>query len=468
MSQWLIDETIGIRTTANGTWNAILFQFQLDFGQSLVLHSSSCPSFGLALYYVDEQSVSHGEVVNLHASCDGERFWWEQPDLTLSASSRPESCNLVKCHGGSTPRVRSGALPPWHFTMLHDSVRNEAYMKGMQNALHGAEHVLDAGAGSGLLSLMAAQLGASKVTAVERSMHIADVCEEHVCINGYQRTVATVCGDVRTVELESSADVLIMESFDNACIGEGCLLILEEAKRRLLSPGARILPRGAQLHCIPICMRLTEADGLPLQQLNQYQWTPTYKSTELRGTFGWTAAATEAQTGFRWDFEDMNVNDIQSEDTTLYFEAKEDCTVNAVAIWFTLEFSDAIQLCTSPFDSDLKCSRTWNQAVQMLPERRYNGGECIQIRAYHNKHSIEFELGTDSGIRTEVPFCDDSLRSELHSLQSTLMQYEKSCANDPFFFRAAAEVAVSAGTAPQHVGLDAEASSLLCSHFFIE
>ena len=63
----------------------------------------------------------------------------------------------------------------WHFAMLNDVDRNAKFDLAIREAVAalapevGRVRVLDLGAGSGLLSMMAARAGADKVYAVERS-----------------------------------------------------------------------------------------------------------------------------------------------------------------------------------------------------------------------------------------------------------------------------------------------------------
>ena len=65
-------------------------------------------------------------------------------------------------------RPRHAHIPRWHFDMVLDTRRNAAYQAAIQRAIElkraagdEAIYVLDMGAGSGILSLMAARLGRS-------------------------------------------------------------------------------------------------------------------------------------------------------------------------------------------------------------------------------------------------------------------------------------------------------------------
>ena len=56
-----------------------------------------------------------------------------------------------------------------HRTMIRDRVRTEAFRHAVHSVVHPGDIVLDVGAGSGILSLFAAQAEAARVYAVEQT-----------------------------------------------------------------------------------------------------------------------------------------------------------------------------------------------------------------------------------------------------------------------------------------------------------
>lgn len=144
-----------------------------------------------------------------------------------------------------------------HELMLRDKPRTETYARALAAA---AEHVrgrvvLDVGAGSGILSLLAARLGARRVVAVEASP-FASVLREIVAANGLGDVVEVVQARVEDVaELPGCggelADVLVSEWMGFALLHEGMLQSVLSARDRLLKPGGLMLPRRAELFVAP-------------------------------------------------------------------------------------------------------------------------------------------------------------------------------------------------------------------------
>jgi type II protein arginine methyltransferase len=137
-------------------------------------------------------------------------------------------------------------VPGWHFSMLEDKARNNAYEAAINRAAPGKK-VLDIGAGAGLLTLMAARAGATRVTGCEYISVIAEQAQKIVEQNGYaarakvwpKRSQDLVIGR----ELPERAEVLVTEIFSSGIINEGLLPTLEHAHEHLLIPGAVVVPK---------------------------------------------------------------------------------------------------------------------------------------------------------------------------------------------------------------------------------
>lgn len=134
--------------------------------------------------------------------------------------------------------------------MLQDDVRTTAFrdaILGNRQAFEG-KVVLDVGAGTGILSFFAAQAGAARVFAVERS-GTASLAKELAKANGLDGVVEVVHGLLEEVSLPvSTVDVILSEWIGTFLIHEGMLDSVLYARDRWLAPGGFMLPDRATLY----------------------------------------------------------------------------------------------------------------------------------------------------------------------------------------------------------------------------
>ncbi|GFS38944.1 protein arginine methyltransferase 3 [Actinidia rufa] len=154
-----------------------------------------------------------------------------------------------------------------HREMISDKVRTDAYRQAILNnpsLLHGAA-VLDVGCGTGILSLFAAQAGASSVIAVEASEKMASVATEIAKNNGLlwsgspNNRISQCTGVIRVVqgmveELDNSIDiqphsidVLLSEWMGYCLLYESMLSSVLFVRDRWLKPGGAIIPDTATM-----------------------------------------------------------------------------------------------------------------------------------------------------------------------------------------------------------------------------
>uniref|UniRef100_A0A803MFU8 type I protein arginine methyltransferase n=1 Tax=Chenopodium quinoa TaxID=63459 RepID=A0A803MFU8_CHEQI len=111
--------------------------------------------------------------------------------------------------------------------------------------------VVDVGAGSGILSLFAAQAGAKHVYAVEAS-EMADYARKLVAGNPLLADRITVIkGKVEEVELPEKADILISEPMGTLLVNERMLESYVIARDRFLIPNGKMFPGVGRIHMAP-------------------------------------------------------------------------------------------------------------------------------------------------------------------------------------------------------------------------
>lgn len=139
-----------------------------------------------------------------------------------------------------------------HRVMVRDQVRTAAFQKAIAATVKEGDVVLDVGAGSGVLSLFAAQAGAARVYAVERSPQAAALARHLVHENGYDHVIRVIEGDVRGVEASEPVDVIVSEWMGTVGIEENMYGAVLWARDHWLKPDGRIIPVAVTAMAAPV------------------------------------------------------------------------------------------------------------------------------------------------------------------------------------------------------------------------
>ena len=293
-----------IVVTRDGLLNAVVYYFRLEFAGGASVSSappenderpgSWRPGWRQAAIYLEKPFYVHaGETLKLT---------WQIESVGLRVyveCMSPGSVGSVVPKGGSSQGVlRQPVAPPslprrllstamlpcnaYHFCMLADKARNEAYRRAIDRAVrrfyrsvhhehdlgsglsaNGIEgsasacRVLDLGAGSGLLGVIATRAGATRIDAVEMNCVMAETATRtlessgvkdfrvHKCVSTKLR-VAASSGTTKELSisgtpspdtseiLSSRVDIVVSETLDSSLIGEGAIHSLRHAAAELL------------------------------------------------------------------------------------------------------------------------------------------------------------------------------------------------------------------------------------------
>ncbi|RZF43457.1 hypothetical protein LSTR_LSTR001718 [Laodelphax striatellus] len=169
---------------------------------------------------------------------------------TMSQENVESERNLQMCLSAMVDR--------WHFRMLNDGHRNEAYREAITKRIkQGFTRVLDIGTGSGLLSLIASEVcaetsGGGPVYACEVSNVMIHIAKSILLKNRSDRglQVHLLRGHSSHLPLKLLADkrvsLVVTEIMDAGLFGEGVLGTLIDAWEKLLLPP---LPQALTQHC---------------------------------------------------------------------------------------------------------------------------------------------------------------------------------------------------------------------------
>ena len=280
----------------------------------------------------------------------------------------------------------------YHSRMLADRARGDAYRRAIQAMVQPGQHVVEVGTGTGILAVWAAQAGA-RVTAIER-YPVIQIARQLARDNGVDHRITLIRGRSDLVQLDEPGDLLITELVGNRVLNEGILETTLDCRRRLLRPGANLLPAALE-----IMVRLVRVDRFgPLRRElvslgDQYsvklgaleQWLDARLAEgrliweQAPGDDVFTSLSGDTRV-IRLDLATMKQADF-SQSVTLSPTAAG--RADATLLSFRLELAPGVTLSSTPDDHDLH----WSRPVHMLPEPiTCRPGEDVGLEVRYQPH----------------------------------------------------------------------------------
>jgi predicted O-methyltransferase YrrM len=241
-------------------------------------------------------------------------------------------------------------VPGFHRDMLADEARNRAYRAAIEAAGVAGKTVLDIGAGSGLLAMMAARAGAAQVYACEANAALAATARAIVAANGFADRVRVLARHSTTLDagrdLGGGVDLIVSEIFGHDLIGEGALPSLSHAMAKLARPGARIVPARAAIR-VALAeyggrhMPVGTVDGFDLGLFDRH----TERQFNVAADHHRLALRSAAHDLFRFDFREGHA--FPAARSAIRAEANGG-RVNGIAQWIRLELDEWVTYENAP------------------------------------------------------------------------------------------------------------------------
>jgi hypothetical protein len=237
-----------------------------------------------------------------------------------------------------------------HAGYFRDTRKLAAYQQALDNVVQPGDVVVDLGAGTGLLGLLAARAGAARIYMVD-SGSILGVAEEVAAQNGFADRMIPVRGASTDVVLPEPADVVVCDQIGGFVYDAGVLEYFDDARRRLLKPGGTLMPSSFTLFLAPVSAPAARAD------VDIWAARPAGFDTsavhQLAVNTEWRIEGSQAQlTSDPATVATIEADSLDPISSTVEYTFSEATTVDGLLGWFDAELAPGVHLSNAPDTTD--------------------------------------------------------------------------------------------------------------------
>jgi SAM-dependent methyltransferase len=226
-----------------------------------------------------------------------------------------------------------------HQPMLEDRVRCKAFRQALAEVVKPGCVVLDIGAGTGILSMFAAQAGAKRVYAVERTA-IAGLAKKLAVANGFGDCIQVIQSDVQDVTLPEKVD-------------------------RWLKPGGVMIPGVVDSLLAPVYDVQVQQD---MDFWRSYPYDFDFAPAEEAACWDYRCGNNHVRPEHllcagrnMWTLDSLTYSyedSLTPFTARISFVAERDGQMNALAAWFRTDLSPSVELDVGPHKPDTHWGRT--------------------------------------------------------------------------------------------------------------
>lgn len=280
----------------------------------------------------------------------------------------------------------------YHRTLIADRVRNDAFAAALARVIRKGETVVaDIGAGTGLLGLMAARLGAREVYLYEMA-EVAGVASAILKRNSARNCHLMPCHSTE-MQTPPRADVIVSETLGNYPFEEHIIETLNDAVRRHLKRGGTVLPGRLAQFVAPVVTDRFHLELTAWERIGQGLDFAPAQAMSLNNIYVRTLAPSDllddGRSARQWDEIDFSVQNRTTRKGEARWTPDAGRMIYGFATWWVAELVSGVTLSTAP-----DAPRThWEQLYfPLLRPIEVRSGEVIAI-ALRSRSSMR--TGTD-------------------------------------------------------------------------
>jgi protein arginine N-methyltransferase 1 len=236
-------------------------------------------------------------------------------------------------------------------TIMADRVRNDALARALKALVRKGDTVVDVGAGTGFLAMLARRLGAGQCYLIEEDEGLARLAGETL-----KRNRMTGCTVIHAHSSDVTglpkADLVVSETLGNYAYEESIIEGLGDA-RRFLKPKGRVMPAALAQHAVPVVTDKFYKEISSWDRVGMELDFTAAKSMSLNNMYVKEIRPADLLGGVKsskvWDEVDFTRGDNSSvRRGNGEWTAAEATTVYGLALWWTCTLAPGIELTTSP------------------------------------------------------------------------------------------------------------------------
>lgn len=239
----------------------------------------------------------------------------------------------------------------YHRTLIADGVRNAAFRAALEAVIvPGVTTVADIGAGTGLLGLMAAKLGAKEVFLYETA-EVAGVAAEILKRNRAKGCHLFPC---HSTEMDDPprVDVVVSETLGNYALEENILETVKDARDRHLKPGGILIPGKLTQRVAPVVTPRIHDELMAWDRVGFGIDFEPARTMSLNNIYVRSLTAAECLNGAAgaqtWDTIDLGRDHRPARKGEAKWTLPSASTVFGFAVWWEAELVPGTVLSTAP------------------------------------------------------------------------------------------------------------------------
>jgi type I protein arginine methyltransferase len=233
--------------------------------------------------------------------------------------------------------------------MIWDRDRMDAYARAIEHVIRPDSPVLDIGAGTGILSLLAARAGARRVFAVEPD-DIIEIGRAFAAANGLADRIDFIQALSTRIALPETVDVVVSDIRGVLPLHRLHIPSIVDARERHLADVGRLIPSRDTLWAAPAELASVYEDRIASWEERPYGLDVGVARTLAANAWRRISAPADALLADPERLAVLDYRSISSPDvkSSVKFEISRSGTVHGVIVWFDTELAQGVSFSNAP------------------------------------------------------------------------------------------------------------------------